>query len=60
MPALLDAFMKKRDHELIRAFSIVALGVIADRADVPRLSEFKMDGDYSVAHDALAEAMSIY
>ncbi|MCG3134425.1 MAG: hypothetical protein HMLKMBBP_01731 [Planctomycetes bacterium] len=60
VPALMDAFRKKKDHEFVRALAVVALGVIADPEDVPRLAAFKVDGDYSVSHDALNEAMSIY
>lgn len=60
VPVLIDVYRQKRDHELVRAFAVVALGVIADGDDVPRLAGFRVDGDYSVSHDALVEAMSIY
>lgn len=60
VPVLIDVYRQRRDPELVRAFAVVALGVIADGDEVPRLAGFRVDGDYSVSHDALAEAMSIY
>lgn len=60
VPALVERWRDRREKELVRAFAIVALGVIADPADVPQLARFSIDHDYSLSIDPLNEVLSIY
>ena len=51
-----------KSEEMLRAFTIVALGDIADPSPVPKLSRFSVDGNYDAAVrvDPLNEVLTIY
>lgn len=51
-----------KEKDILRAFSLVALGEIADPSPLPKLTRFSIDGNYdSAAHvDPLNEVLSIY
>lgn len=51
-----------KETEILRAFSLVALGEIADPSPLPKLTRFSIDGNYDGAAqvDPLNEVLSIY
>jgi HEAT repeat protein len=51
-----------KSEEMLRAFTLVALGDIADPSPVPKLSRFSVDGNYDAAVrvDPLNEVLTIY
>lgn len=58
-PALVRCFYDERKDENQRAFCIVALGMMWDRSDKPRLSRFAIGHDHSLTLDPLREVLSI-
>lgn len=60
VPSLVERWRDRKEQELVRAFSVVALGVIADPSDVPKLARFSIDHDPSLVNDPLNEVLSIY
>jgi HEAT repeat protein len=57
---LVDVYRDRKEQELVRAFSVVALGLIADPSPVPKLARFAIDNNYSLAVDPLNEVLSIF
>jgi HEAT repeat protein len=51
-----------KEKDILRAFSVVALGEIADPSPSPKLTRFAVDGNYDAAHkvDPLNEILTIY
>lgn len=60
VPDLVAVYRDKSEKEMLRAFSVVALGVLADPSDPPKLARFTVDSDYSLRTDPLNEVMTIY
>jgi HEAT repeat protein len=60
VPDLAAVYKDKKEQDLVRAFSVVALGLIADPAPVPKLARFAIDNNYSLSVDPLNEVLSIY
>jgi HEAT repeat protein len=60
VPDLAGIFSDKKEQDLVRAFSVVALGLIADPSPVPKLARFAIDNNYSLSVDPLNEVLSIY
>lgn len=58
-PNLLAVYRDKKAPDLTRAFSIVALGILADPSPTPKLSRFSIDNNYSTTVDPLTEVLSI-
>jgi HEAT repeat protein len=57
---LVDMYRDRKEQDLVRAFSVVALGLIADPAPVPKLARFAIDNNYSLSVDPLNEVLSIF
>ena len=60
VPDLAGIYNDKKEQDLVRAFSVVALGLIADPSPVPKLARFAIDNNYSLSVDPLNEVLSIY
>jgi HEAT repeat protein len=56
---LLEIYCNKKDQDMIRAFSMVGLGMIADPNPYSKLSRFAIDNNYSLSIDPLNEVLSI-
>ena len=56
---ILDVYRDKKEQDLVRAFALVSLGLIADPSPVPKLSRFAIDNNYSLSSDPLNEVLSI-
>jgi HEAT repeat protein len=59
VPEIVDVYRDKKEHEMVRAFAVVSLGLIADPSPVPKLSRFAIDNNYTLAIDPLNEVLSI-
>jgi HEAT repeat protein len=57
---LVDVLDDAKEQDMVRAFSLVALGLIADPSPVPKLARFSIDNNYSLAIDPLNEVLSIF
>jgi HEAT repeat protein len=57
---LVDVYRNRKEQDLVRAFSVVALGLLADPSPVPKLARFSIDNNYSLKADPLNEVLSIY
>jgi len=60
VPLLVAVWRDAREQDLVRAYAIVALGILADPSDPPKLARFAIDNDYSITNDPLNEVLSIY
>ena len=60
VPDLAGIYDDKKEQDLVRAFAVVALGLIADPSPVPKLARFSIDNNYSLSVDPLNEVLSIY
>ena len=58
-PEIADVYRNKKEQDMVRAFSVVSLGLIADPSPVPKLSRFAIDNNYTLAVDPLNEVLSI-
>jgi len=58
-PEITDVYRDKKEQELVRAFAVVALGLIADPSPFPKLSRFAIDNNYTLAIDPLNELLTI-
>lgn len=58
-PDLLAVYRNRKEQDIVRAFAIVALGVLADPSPVPKLARFAADNNYAVSVDPLDEVLSI-
>ncbi len=56
---LLDVYGNKKEQDLVRAMAIVALGILADPSEIPKLARFSIDNNYGVTVDPLNEVLSI-
>src|SRR5207245_2944737 len=54
---LVDVYRDPKQLELVRAFCVVALGLIADPSPVPKLSRFSADNNYGLSIDPLNEVL---
>ena len=59
LPHLIAVYRGKDEQDMVRAFAVVALGVLADPSPTPKLSRFAIDNNYSIAIDPLGEVLSI-
>jgi len=59
MPDLVEVYRDPHEKDMVRAFSVVALGVLADPSPVPKLSRMSIDNNYSISVDPLNEVLSI-
>ncbi len=59
VPDLLAVYGDAKEQELVRAFAMVALGLLGDPSPVPKLARFAIDNNYSVSVDPLNEVLSI-
>jgi HEAT repeat protein len=59
VPDIVDVYRDKNEQEMVRAFAVVSLGLIADPSPVPKLSRFAIDNNYTLAIDPLNEVLSI-
>ncbi len=59
VPDLVDVYRNHKEQELVRAFSVVALGLIADPSPFPKLARFAIDNNYGLRVDPLNEVLSI-
>jgi HEAT repeat protein len=59
VPDLVDVWRDGKEQDLVRAFSVVALGLIADASPVPKLSRFAIDNNYTLSVSPLNEVLSI-
>ena len=57
---LVDMYRDRKEQDLVRAFSVVALGLIADPSPVPKLAKFAIDNNYTLSVDPLNEVLSIF
>lgn len=61
IPSLVEVWRNTKDEmDLVRAYSIVALGILCDPSDPPKLARFTIDQDYSIRNDPLNEVMTIF
>ncbi|MCE9634178.1 MAG: HEAT repeat domain-containing protein [Planctomycetes bacterium] len=60
VPLLVGVWQNRKEQDIMRAYAVVALGVLADPSDPPKLAQFAIDGDYSLTNDPLNEVLSIY
>jgi HEAT repeat protein len=60
VPLLVAVWRDKKEKDLMRAYAVVALGILADPSDPPKLARFSIDSDYSLSNDPLNEVMTIY
>jgi HEAT repeat protein len=56
---LLAVYRDKKEQDIVRALTVVALGVLADPSPIPKLSRFAIDHNYGVNVDPLNEVLSI-
>ncbi len=56
---LLGVYRNKKDQDLVRAFAVVSLGVLADPSPIPQLARFSIDNNYTIGMDPLNEVLSI-
>lgn len=56
---LLSVYRDKKEQDLVRAFSVVALGVLADPSPIPKLARFAIDNNYGLTVDPLNEVLTI-
>jgi HEAT repeat protein len=59
MPELVDVYRNPKEKDMVRAFAVVALGVLADPAPIPKLARIAIDHNYSISVDPLDEVLSI-
>jgi HEAT repeat protein len=59
VPDIVDVYRDKKENEMVRAFAVVSLGLIADPSPVPKLSRFTIDNNYTLAVDPLNEVLTI-
>lgn len=59
MPDMVDLYRDPKEKDMVRAFAIVALGVLAEPAKVPKLARIAIDHNYSISVDPLDEVLSI-
>jgi HEAT repeat protein len=52
-------YKNKKEQDMVRAFSVVSLGLIADPSPVPKLARFAIDNNYGLSVDPLNEVLSI-
>ena len=57
---LVDVYHDRKEQDLVRAFAVVALGLIADPSPVPKLARFAIDNNYTLRTDPLNEVLSIF
>lgn len=60
VPVLVSILHDTKEKELMRAYALVALGILVDPADPPKLARYAIDNDYSLANDPLNEVLTIY
>ncbi len=58
-PEIVNVYRDKGEKEMVRAFAVVSLGLIADPSPVPKLSRFAIDNNYTLAIDPLNEVLTI-
>jgi len=59
-PAIVEVFRDKKEQDMVRAFAVVALGLIADPSPVPKLARFSIDNNYTLTVDPLNEVLTIF
>ncbi len=59
VPDLLAVYRDTKQQEMVRAMSVVALGVLADPSPVGQLTRFSIDNNYGLGNDPLNEVLSI-
>jgi HEAT repeat protein len=59
VPDIASVWRDKEEQDLVRAFAVVSLGLIADPAPVPKLARFAIDNNYTVTVSPLNEVLSI-
>ena len=59
VPVLKRVYENKKEQEMVRAFAVVALGVLVDPSHLPKLSRFSIDSNYTIGIDPLNEVLSI-
>ena len=59
VPELIAVYENKRDQDMVRAFAVVSLGVLADPSPIPQLARFSIDNNYTIGMDPLNEVLSI-
>jgi HEAT repeat protein len=52
-------YRNKKEQDMVRAFAVVSLGLIADPSPVPKLARFSIDNNYGLSMDPLNEVLSI-
>ena len=52
-------YKNKKEQDMVRAFAVVSLGLIADPSPVPKLARFAIDNNYGLSIDPLNEVLSI-
>jgi len=59
VPDIVGVYRDKKENEMVRAFAVVSLGLIADPSPVPKMSRFSIDNNYTLAIDPLNEVLTI-
>jgi HEAT repeat protein len=60
VPLLVGVSRDTDEQDLMRAYAVVALGILADPTDPPKLARFSIDHDYSLVNDPVNEVLTIY
>jgi HEAT repeat protein len=57
--AIVEVYRNKKEQDMVRAFAVVSLGLLADPSPVPKLARFSIDNNYTLTVDPLNEVMTI-
>jgi len=57
---IVDVYRNKKEQDMVRAFAVVSLGLIADPSPVPKLARFSIDNNYTLTVDPLNEVLTIF
>jgi HEAT repeat protein len=56
---IVDVYRDKKEQDMVRAFAVVSLGLLADPSPVPKLARFSIDNNYTLGIDPLNEVLTI-
>jgi HEAT repeat protein len=56
---IVEVYRNKKEQDMVRAFAVVSLGLLADPSPVPKLARFSIDDNYTLSVDPLNEVLTI-
>jgi len=57
--SIIDVYRNKHEQDMVRAFAVISLGLLADPSPVPKLTRFSIDNNYMLSIDPLNEVLTI-